>query len=244
MYVLRIDSQCVATTPPNRDRTTIGVGEAVNLTACGVPPGDVTWTLSGGGKLSTTNQPTTTFTAPDTASTSVVTVHFNGGSCDKPFNVIQPGSLLFTNYPGFKTCFCPDAQHSGFWINYYADVYAQPDTVNFSAISLYESGAVSQCTGWYSNHCPPPHPPNGPKDMDSDVVSGKGTHMTGIDDIGMGASPEPFTTGGTVTWAIARYYRIGTGGSNYISTVNQVCTLHVGTDDTTFRVEKGASGYH
>jgi hypothetical protein len=47
-----------------------------------------------------------------------------------------------------------------------------------------------------------------------------------------------------MTWAIVWRYRIGTGSSNYISTVNQVCTLQVGTNDTTFRLEKGASGYH
>jgi hypothetical protein len=193
--------------------------------------------------LSPTNEPTTTFTAPDTASTCVVTIHFNGGSCDKPFNVIQPAALLFTNNEP-ERFWCPDAEHAGFWIDYDADVYAQPDTVNFSAIKLNESTAASQCTGWYTAHCPSPHPANTNHVMDSDVVSGKGTHMTVCDEIAMGASPAPFNTGGTMTWAINWYYRIGTGSSNYISTVNQVCTLQVGTVDTSFRIQKGASGYH
>ncbi len=62
--VIQITHQCVATTPTNQDRTTIGVCEEVTLTINPLPLGGVTWSLQGGGRLSSYTDPSITYTAP------------------------------------------------------------------------------------------------------------------------------------------------------------------------------------
>ena len=68
---IQITNQCVATTPTNRARTTIGVGEEVNLWLVGPPSGTYTWSTSAG-SVSPTTGAATTLTAPSNAATATV----------------------------------------------------------------------------------------------------------------------------------------------------------------------------
>jgi hypothetical protein len=76
-----ITSLTIATSPLNRARTKIGVGEEVELT---VNPGPATWAItSGSGTLNPSSGSNTkvTFTAGDTAGSVTITATGSGCSC-------------------------------------------------------------------------------------------------------------------------------------------------------------------
>jgi hypothetical protein len=244
-----ITNQCIATTPANQARTTIGVGEEVNLWLVNPPCCDCTWSTSAG-TLSVTNGTSTTFTAPDTNTAAIITVYYNGDSCSKPFDVIQPIGLLYendtTNSPYMNNCPTPTTTH--IVLGYYAFVYAQPDTVNFGKISLFESKACATTNGFFVAHPPKPfcHPPNGPNAITSVVIPGKGTFSGWHDMISGGATGFDSLSSysnGSFTWPIVSSYAIGSGSQHSIQTVNQTSTLVVGGTSATLEVQKGNSGY-
>src|SRR5579862_4029169 len=137
-----ITSQTTVTSPPNRARTTIGIGEDVDLT---VSPGPGTWSiLSGGGSLASTSGTTVTYTAPDRAATVVVQATGSGCTCTITLKVIEPTSLLFQKDSNFKhTNGRPDC-------GYLAKVFVQPDTVSFHNIEIRElNSAATTLSGFY-----------------------------------------------------------------------------------------------
>jgi hypothetical protein len=141
VYVVQIIHECVATTPTNRNRTIIGVGESVNLTASGAP-GIVTWTASPGSVLLTGDN-TATFTALDRAATAIVTANYDGGSCTLSFDVKEPtGVNLLTNVLQ-HTSGRPD-------IGFYAFIGLMPDTVNFGAVQCQEEDCNFIADGVYA----------------------------------------------------------------------------------------------
>jgi hypothetical protein len=86
-------SQCVATTPANRSRTTLGVGEQVNLFFNPGLPTNAIWTASAGG-LSTTNAPSTLFTAPSNATTATITVSVAGKTLPPiSYTIVEPTGI-------------------------------------------------------------------------------------------------------------------------------------------------------
>ena len=144
--VVQIISECAATTPTNRARTTIGVGEEVDLTTCGTPPGDITWTTSAG-TLSSTNGTFTILTAPCSAGPVTVTVYFNGGSCDRQFSVIAPDRYISKTNRSDDSYGVNDAA-SGM----YVDLWLSPTNVSFGAVWVMEVGAVStNATGYFAD---------------------------------------------------------------------------------------------
>jgi len=78
----------------------------------------------------------TTLTSPDTASTTVVTVSFNGGSCNKTFTVIVPSGVLLTKSSGDK--------HLKNWTSagFLANIKILPTTVSFYAIQVKEDSVA------------------------------------------------------------------------------------------------------
>jgi hypothetical protein len=85
---LLLTTQTVATTPTNRDRTTIAVSEQVTLTFNPAPAAPISWSTSAG-TLSSTNGYTTTLTAPtNTVSKLTVTATVAGQSVGRSFNVV------------------------------------------------------------------------------------------------------------------------------------------------------------
>jgi hypothetical protein len=241
--IVKLESETVATAPYDRNRKTIGVGEEVELRLDPSSISPVTWSISGDGTLSAGMGNAVIFTAHDQASSPTITANFAGHECSVDFNVIQPSGVLFENV-GPMGWGCPPAQT---WIggNYMAQVYIQPDTVNFYNIQLYESHAVAQKTEYFHDKDILDHPNNGPHNI-TGYIYGKGSSLEHLDFISGSASPPPYSSG-TVVWSIDWKYNIGAGEKLLIQTVDQIYSLYVDEydqDDVIFRIEKGDSGYH
>jgi hypothetical protein len=202
-----ITSQTVVTSPQNRARTKVGVGEEVTLTF--VPNHLAAWTINGPGKIDGNVNPVQhknkiTFTAPDTtplktaaagdnppvykSSTTTITAvceTADGGTASITFTTIRPNALKFK----FKE-WNPGLAFNGQPLSYsfQAYVYILPADVNFEKIKTYEDVCTSQTTGFFNKFANTPvfvnHPKGAENAMDKHL-QGKGTLMVGHDLISM-----------------------------------------------------------
>jgi outer membrane protein OmpA-like peptidoglycan-associated protein len=233
-----ITSETVVTSPGARTRTTIGVGEEVNLTHV---PGSASWTTTAG-TLSAATGSTVLLTAPDTAQTVTVTA----GAASLAFTVLAPDSVAMDRQPGTGVKHTLNRADSGIL----ARVFLGPDTVNFSRIRYREldvpgiplPGAYScntfstgHCSGAAAGACPD-------KALTDTVTAGMGT-LSVLGDCAYsghcGGTP-PFTPGAIIV-LIPYEYRLGAGPFRSITTVAQVHTL--AADASTLTTTKaGATG--
>jgi hypothetical protein len=147
LYVVDIDSYCVAATPSDKYRTTIGVGEEVILTVSGNPPGEVTWSTSAG-TLLYTNATATKLTAPERQTNPVtVTMQHSGGAiCEKKFDVIEPTSEIA--YISSTDYYPPGVQGVGMQLV----VTVQPTTVSFYRVDGLEFPCpATSIWGYFTN---------------------------------------------------------------------------------------------
>jgi hypothetical protein len=141
-----ITSQTVATSPRNRARTRIGVGEEVDLT---VNPAPATWAISsGGGTLSpsTGSQTTVRYTAGDTAGSVTITATGSACSCTITFTVVEPSNWTMIQQSGTNlkhTAGRPDC-------GWKAITFFHPNDVNFYRIEDREMDSLSVATGCYN----------------------------------------------------------------------------------------------
>jgi len=140
--VVDIHHACVFTTPTNLSRTTIGVGEEVDLTACGAP-GTVIWTTSDG-TVSPTTGASTTLTAPNRKATAIVTASYSGGSCTLGFSVIEPTAINMLRV-------LVKHDYNTATIGMKPHVFVAPDSVNFGAVSVRELSATFLAGGVYTS---------------------------------------------------------------------------------------------
>ncbi|MBD2232790.1 eCIS core domain-containing protein [Phormidium tenue] len=235
-----ITSQTVATSPGVQTRTTIGVGEQVNLTHA---PGSAAWTTTGG-TLSAANGVTVILTAPDTAQTITV----RAGAATLAFTVVAPTSVAMDRQPGTGVKHSVNRADSGIQTR----VFLGPDTVNFGRARYRELdvNAIATVPGAYScfavgvAHCGAggSGAPCPDKALTNTVIAGKGTQSLLGDCAYSGAcggSP-PFTPG-SITFNIPYEYKVGTGAFRTIATITQVHTL--AADASTLTSSKaGANG--
>ena len=221
-----ITSQTVATSPGAQTRTTIGVGEQVNLTHA---PGSAAWTTTiGPTPLSATNGITVILTAPDTAQRITVTA----GTATLAFDVIAPTSVAMDRQPGTGVQHKVNRPRSGIQTR----VFLGPDTVNFSRARYREldvagtasSPGVYSCNPASGGHCgaggggaPCPD-----KALTNTVVAGMGTQSLLGDCACSGDcnTPPPFVAG-SLTLSIPYEYKVGAGAFHAITNVPQVHTL-------------------
>jgi hypothetical protein len=86
--VIKVLTQTVSTSPANRDRTTLGIGELVNCwTEGGI---EVNWEASGGGSVTPAYNDSTTYTAPKSPATPTVHAKLDTADCTVNFTVIAP----------------------------------------------------------------------------------------------------------------------------------------------------------
>ncbi len=212
-------SECVATTPTNRTRTTIGVGEVVNLSISPAPPGTLTWTLDGPGTLSGS-----TYTAPDRAGSATITAECAGCNCGKwvkTFSIIEPSGAIIDQ-----------EANTGVWhimgtpsVGFKGRPYISPDSVSFSAVQIREGTVAAVCNGYFLPQNGQMHTAGSFVGM-LDVVPGKGTKVNAVDTIqgGDGGIGTPYAAG-TFTWAIPWYFKIGGGAEKQFTTMNHVKTI-------------------
>ncbi len=234
-------SQTHALAPPDRARTCLGVGEEVDLSF--VPPitENATWTASAGGVVPQLGT-ATLFTAPSNAATLNISCQVRTATIRLFYGVYEPMSLRFSNKQhGF--CCIPSPPSLDFYtVDYDADVYVGPDTVNFYRVELADSSAPTQKTGYFLDKNIDDHKANSGHKMDGSVVPGKGSHMSVPDGIGGSASPGPYRSG-TWSWHILWSWQIPPLSLRPLQYVDEAGDLNVQGVDGSYAVRKGASGY-
>lgn len=230
-----ITSQTVATVPKDRTRTTIGVGEEVNLT---FSPGSASWSTSGG-RLSATTGTKVRFTAPDRATS--VTIQAVGSSCTAKieFTVIEPTGVMMERNPGTGTWHTHGIPSVGMRLR----IFILPVHVSFENISIIEGDCVGKVTGYFIgtsldgiHHSG--HGAGTPVTVGT-VVEGRGSKVDGVDTAQSGHCNfgTPYRNGG-FTWNIPWSFRVGTGAWKQFATVSQKFTINTAG---TMTVTKGAS---
>lgn len=155
---IKIDSTTVATTPSDRTRKTIGVGEIVNLSFLPGNLSPVTWSLQGSGTLNPLSGNQVVFTAPDSASSVTIEASYKCVTCPITFTVVEPTSESAVIF-GATYSYPPGDQGVGM----YLEVTVHPTNVSFANVQLLEiPGPASGNTGWFTNFPAgqPAHPPN------------------------------------------------------------------------------------
>ena len=237
-----IASQTVAVSPGGRTRTTIGVGEEVDLT---FSLGSTTWATTAGTLIFIAGNPgpLVRFTAPDTAQFVTVTA----GAASILFTVLAPTSVVMDRQPGTGVKHTVNRPNSGIQTR----VFIGPDSVNFYNVRYREldvagvptdPGAYS-CNTFDAGHCGVgAGSPCTEKALSDTVVVGMGTQSVLGDCVYSGSCPEgpPFIPG-SITLNIPYEYRVGTGPFSQITEVAQVHAL--APDASTLTTSKaGANG--
>jgi hypothetical protein len=142
-----ITSQTIATSPSNRARTKIGVGEEVNLT---VNPGPATWAItSGSGTLNPNSGSNTnvTFTAGDTAGSVTITATGAGCSCTITFTIVEPSNWTMKRKVGSNLGHTNGRPNC----SWFGTMKIHPNDVNFYRVETRElNSTISSLTGSYN----------------------------------------------------------------------------------------------
>jgi phage baseplate assembly protein gpV len=213
--IVKITAQTVATSPPNRARTRIGVGEEVELT---VSPAPANWSItSGAGTLTPSGSQTKViFTASDKAETVVITASLPGGSGTINFTIVEPSDWTMKRQSGtnlrHKTG-RPDCGWKGV-------MYVHPNDVNFYRIETREkdskyvgTGSYAGYNGTYHGSYPPPDRASGwfvitaHSETDGSTDNAPDEVYTGDPGPGVTGAAPPFTVGSghfpiTIQWRV------------------------------------------
>jgi hypothetical protein len=224
--VFQLVSQCVATTPSDRARTNLGVGEQVSLSFYpALPTTNVSWSATGGGLAVTNNSLTNLFTAPDNATNVTVTATIGSLPVKFYFKVFAPTGAVLENIPGTLT-----TSTNPLGVFCYAYWYVKPDSVSFYNVKIAEGFTNATATGYFDSVC---HWNNllhtpGPPLEGNDVISGKGTQfgsLTFADHVTMPTLGTPYSNG-TFVWHIPWSYITPDGKTNYFTTVDHFASLN------------------
>lgn len=231
-----ITSETVAPTPGVRTRTTIGVGEEVNLTHA---PGAAAWATRAG-TLTPADGVTVKLTAPDTAQKVTVTA----GSASIVFDVIAPNDVHMDPFPGTGIKHAKDHADSGIETL----PFLLPDSVNFYNVTYRELNVGANTSGTYScfgagtGHCAQPSGGAcGDLALTNTVVAGKGTQAVRGDCAYSGdcleATPQ---TPGMLYFLIPYEYKVGAGAYHQFKLVLQ---LHMLAPDRSLLMSSKAGAF-
>ena len=158
-YTLVHQTECTAWDNSDNERTTIGIGEIVDLSGM---PGNTTWSVSGGGSLSHTSGGSTTFTASVSPGASTVTAQVGSEQLSVPFKVIAPSGSIVAPNPSQGLLGHSGTNEIGQSSMY--TVYIAPTTVSFFNVQFRES------SGSFTNNFKWPNGTNGIlPDLNSDL---------------------------------------------------------------------------
>lgn len=213
-----ISSLTFKSSPADRTRTKVGVGEEVTVTVTGNP---ATWTIDAGGTISPNSgtQSSVTFTAGETAATATITATGSGCSCVNTitFTVVEPESMTMRRKGSTleHNNGIPDCGWTGL-------AYVHPNDVNFYRVQVREldSQAVTtgsyvhpQLTGAYHGGYAPPSRASSWIPLTTHSES-RGSKADGEDHVYSGYPPSsqtgtapPFTTG-RMYWPMTWQWRV------------------------------------
>lgn len=239
---LQMTTQTVVTSPTNRTRLDIGVGEQVRLRISGAN-GTINWTISGSSTLSTTSGSSVILTAHDRQESTTVTATDASCSCQvsTTFNVIEPSAVQMQQAPSTNIWHTHNIPSVGIR----TQIFILPDTVSFANIEISEDDCGGIVTGYFVGT---PldgvrHAGHGAGSWVSMLnhVAGKGTEVAGRDTAQSGHCNFglPYAAG-TFDWPIPWLFRVGSGASKNFTTVHQRFNINAGGDMTVAKA--GANG--
>jgi len=219
----RIKSKTLQPKPGSRKRTTVGVGEDVDLT---YTDGVTVWTKTAGEFDTVLPSAKVRWTAPDVPGSVIITA----GTASITFNVLAPSSVFMKRVGARQH----EKNHADTGVR--MRPYLLPDNVNFYAVIYRERDVNAVASGVWSCFISPPvgHCGKGgggaPCDdlhVSNKVVSGQGTET--IDDdcaySGDCQTAPPFPAG-SISFNIPHEYRIvGSGTYHPFSPVFQIHSL-------------------
>ena len=219
----KITSQTTATSPSDRTRTTVGVGEEVQLT---FSLGSANWTASAG-KLSAATGVSTLFTAPERAASVTLTAVGGGCTSTLTLTVIEPSGVLMERAPGMNVWH----SHGIASVGIKTEIYILPATVSFENIEISEDDCVGAVTGFFvgtpldgvhhAGHGAGVWVPVGPE------TAGKGSKINGNDTAQSGNCnfKTPYTAG-TFDWPIPWKFRVPSTVSGATNAEKGFATVH------------------
>ena len=210
-----LETQASDTTPPNPARTTIGVGETINIKSSNAKLVRVT---GGGGTLST-GVPPAVFTAGDQAGSATVQAESDPDICTPntvTFTIIAP-TISYYNAAGDNNVYHVAGLAT---IGRLADTYLGPATVSFSDVSGMELPSTFSATGsWYCRNTHTPMPASAPIGYDAS----RGWHLGTDQDYILSCysdtnGPDQFLNS-NASFAIPTEYILADGGTYPMNTV-------------------------
>jgi hypothetical protein len=220
-------TQYPALTDPDRARTTIGVGEQVNVGFDNTPGIWLDWKTSAG-SVSNTFGVGTVFTAPSNATPNVIiTASFQGTELTyPPFDVIEPDGVKAAIISTTRTDL--GNRVVGAWMQ--LNVVMQPTTVSFYRVEMLEIGEdPTNVTGYFTNHWPLSHDLGTkantwhPVDQNNLIDASGGMDTCAY--YGNPLMPWPWSPGGQFTWPIPAIWSIGGVTNNPLQWSDQIFTL-------------------
>lgn len=220
-----LTSRTVASVPLPTSRTTIGVGEEVDLF---FSPGlmiNASWSCSAGSVLPT-NSYHTRFTAPSNATSVTVTMQYLKAKLIKTFNVIVPTgvdhAVTIERQP-----YSLGQAGAGMHIR----PYVGPTNVSFYRVQMMEVGQpATGISGYFVTNAPPPHDFDAGADHFDIQLGYDNAWPSSYDQAKSPVFPSPWSAG-QFTWHIPPKWKIGSGPTNDLAgSWDQVFTL--GADGT------------
>lgn len=214
---LKITSQTQATMPTPQTRTTVGVGEFVDLTATG-GTGAPTWSANPNvGTFTSTSGNMVTYTAPDRANTVTITATA-GVSTTIQLKVIEPSDVVMSRSAGTKGNHTVNTVSVGVVI----DVVVLPASVSFENIAVTEqdvNAVGTGCTQTFFAQNPTPHGAN----SSGTGVARPTSNTSGSKMIGPDLADGNFSMkcNGGWSWTIPWQFQVGSGTPKQFATVVQ-----------------------
>jgi hypothetical protein len=221
--------QCVCTGPNDQERTTVGVGEQVNLFF--EPALDFhnpQWGHTGGGLSTSPTIPAngTFYTASSNAATDRVMANFPKGgggfvTLTTTFTVLAPSGVARAQIRGTDS-FGVGVAGAGM----YLDVVIGPTNVSFNRVEVMEVGqAAANMTGYFISNPPPPHgSAQGANDWHPIACNNVATDGN-FDHCLTPSCPGPWNPGGGFTWPIPALWKVGNGPTHSLPWSDQVFSL-------------------
>lgn len=207
-------SQCVSPIPSNQARTTIGVGEQVNLSFSPTLPINAVWKTTGGTLSSITNT-STRFTAPSSAGSVTVSASVRGQPPSSiTFNVVAPSGIATAAITG--TNHFPVGEMGAGMTD---EVWIAPTNVSFYRVTLIElQTAATNFTGYFTNsNISSLNVGSGGIGQDNDVID---TVNTSFSSYSLPLYPGSFQYRIPVYWQVA-----GSSQTNYFGTFVHTASL-------------------
>jgi hypothetical protein len=215
-----ITSQTVATSPSDRSRTQLGIGERVNLAFTG---SDAKWTLIGEGQLPGSGNDVVYAAGAHPGSVTIIARDGRAScSAQKVFSVLAPSKVRMRKDVTEHTRGRPDI---GMW----ADIFIAPDTVSFEFLDVSEQESTWTGSGVFAAAQGQGHKlpggESGPFPVMDQVEPGLGSKVSHPDHAACSPTVSPPFVPGRMSIVIPWQYQFGANPPVVFDQVEEVCTL-------------------